>query len=537
LKPIVPKKKSNNPVERIQVSKNDEIALIVERIIDSGAEEVILTIPRFSKLAESSANFHLIKRESDLLNKRIVVESVDDKVIDFCQAVDLESLNPVLVKKRHISDIVSAPAPAREEASAEPTQKISKKTETQDLATKKEKKKLTINFSKSKSLSPIGQTDEISKPKRTPVRRRSIISAILGVVVVVLASFIFRVIPKVDIEITTTKTPWEFNDKITLNKSEGNTQVFSDTRNLSATYPASGVEKINRYAKGFIKVYNAYSSEAQPLVRRTRFVTPDGKIFRLTEAITVPPAKVVEGRIIPSSIEAEVIADEAGEDFNVGPVSNYTIPGFKGTAKYEGFYGSSEGSMKGGFVGEAAVPTDEDVLKAKENISIRIEDVVSSSLLSSLPGDFKIIAGATDFQITKQNVITETDNQGNFSVFAEAEMDIVAFKEADVLEILIGKMKDDLGEDYEFNSISINYGDAVTNFDTGQLTFLVEVSALSYRPVDTETLRNRILGQREEDLRVTISSLPGFEDGKVSFWPFWVKAVPSRPSRVGIDII
>ncbi len=78
---------------------------------------------------------------------------------------------------------------------------------------------------------------------------------------------------------------------------------------------------------------------------RTRFLALDGKIFRLTKGITVPGAKIVEGKIIPSSIEAAVIADQPGEAYNIGPVSRFSIPGLKGTPKYEAFYAESKADI------------------------------------------------------------------------------------------------------------------------------------------------------------------------------------------------
>jgi len=96
------------------------VALVVEKIIDSDAKEVVLNVPRFSKIAESLANFHLIKREAKLLEKKIIVESVDDKVIELAELAGIESLNPILSKSRkQFSDIISS---RRTKEEAEETQ-------------------------------------------------------------------------------------------------------------------------------------------------------------------------------------------------------------------------------------------------------------------------------------------------------------------------------------------------------------------------------------------------------------------------------
>src|SRR3989344_812332 len=92
--------------------------------------------------------------------------------------------------------------------------------------------------------------------------------------------------------------------------------LFEETVESSAK--ATGEKEFNDRAMGQIVIYNAYSSEVQQLVERTRFSTPDDKIFRIQKAIAVPGAKVIDGKIEPSSVEADAVADSPGERYNIG---------------------------------------------------------------------------------------------------------------------------------------------------------------------------------------------------------------------------
>ena len=94
-------------MKKITLNKSDEVALIVEKIIDTELKKVVLIVPRFSSLAESLSNFHLLKREADALEKEIFIESVDNRVIELAELAGIEALNPFFVKnKRQFSDIV-----------------------------------------------------------------------------------------------------------------------------------------------------------------------------------------------------------------------------------------------------------------------------------------------------------------------------------------------------------------------------------------------------------------------------------------------
>ena len=106
-----------NKAKKIYVNKNDEAALVIERVMDSEATELVLSIPKFSKFGQSESNFHLLKKEADALEKNISIESVDEKVLELAAASDLPAANPFFANPdRQFSDII----PQSRENVAEP---------------------------------------------------------------------------------------------------------------------------------------------------------------------------------------------------------------------------------------------------------------------------------------------------------------------------------------------------------------------------------------------------------------------------------
>ena len=94
-------------MKKISLNKSDEVAEIVEKIIETESDKIILSVPRFSHIGESLSNFHLLKREAGALDKEIIIESVDDHVIELAEMSGLSALNPFFTKnKRQFSDIV-----------------------------------------------------------------------------------------------------------------------------------------------------------------------------------------------------------------------------------------------------------------------------------------------------------------------------------------------------------------------------------------------------------------------------------------------
>lgn len=354
-------------------------------------------------------------------------------------------------------------------------------------------------------------------------------------------------LPKAKIKIITKKTDWNYIEAISaskkisqfvLSETEGNqipAEIFSVIKNFNFSFPATGKKQVERKAEGKIAVYNVFSSSPQPLVAGTRFQAPDGKIFKLTKRIVVPGAQVVEGKIVSSNIEAVVEAGQAGPQYNIGPISRFSIPGFQGTPKEQGFYAESKEAFKGGFIGEMAYPTEEDIKKSKEKAEKDIKDYVDSYLSLQIPPEFKFIDGSRQFNIIKKEVNVDIDEKNNFTVFVEGESSAIGFREFDLISLMekIGRIS--LGENFKIKNYQLEYGAGRSDFKNGQISFAVDFKGVFEEPVDIDDFKQKALNKNEKELKNLISSLSGIQKTTISFWPFWVKKTPDNFKRVNVE--
>ncbi|MEK7062385.1 MAG: hypothetical protein AAB940_01500 [Patescibacteria group bacterium] len=386
--------------------------------------------------------------------------------------------------------------------------------------------------------------DEIS-PAKTGIKFGKYIAIAFILIIIAGGTYAaLEILPKAEIKITAKKTAWNFNNSVSASKNSGdidlaNKQIpanfFSEKKNASLFYPATGKGHIEKKASGEITIYNAYGSQTQGLVANTRFESPDGKIFRIENKITVPGAKIENGKIVPASIKVKVTADKAGDEYNIGP-AKFTIPGFKGTPKYEGFYARSESSMSGGFVGDTAYPTDAEIETAKEKTESVLEESLTALISSQIPADFKIIEGGRQFNVIKEDVNQEVNQDGNFSVFAEGELTVAGFKEPDLLGLMGGLAQKELGEGFKAKEYSLEYGTVRPEIQSGKINFSINYSGMFWQPIDIEQFKNSILGKKETELKVFVFSLNGVERATVSLWPFWVKKVPDNIKKVKVEV-
>lgn len=530
----------------IFLNPDDDVSTVVEKITGSEFPEFFLVIPRASasQFKKNLSDFIAIEREASAANKQVIICSDDQNVLRLAKAAGfLIRLAPVPVhSKKTLSDIlppqpISIPKAQKLEFEAKTIleEKVLKEITKEEPLLNRETKEEKIK----------PKVFEVGKKKRRIKWRKYVI---LTFIFIVIAAGIFAaltILPRANIEIVSKKIDWSYIGSIIAYKNyspEEKTvaaEFLTLTRNIQLEFPATGKAMVKEKTSGKITIYNAHSSDPQGLVTNTRFLSPDGKIFRLQKSITVPGAKISDGKIIPSSIEAIVTADQPGSEYNIEPVERFTIPGFQGSPKYNNFYASSKEPMKGGFIGEAKVVANDDITKAKEKLAETLKlSLEQDFILSFTDKDLKILDGAKEFKILKEEIKTKPGaTQDNFQVFGEASLTAIVFKESNLLSLLRDLAQKELGADLAYKNFEISYGLSRADFESKKISFPIEFKAKFIRPISLDQLREQILNKNETELKTIIFSLPGLERAKVSLWPFWVKRVPKNEGslRVSID--
>ncbi len=346
-----------------------------------------------------------------------------------------------------------------------------------------------------------------------------------------------------NISISFKKTPWTWQGNLTADKAASQddlangvlaAQVFTANKNVTDSFKASGQSDVSLKATGMITIYNDYSTKPQELVATTRFLTPDGKIFRITKNVTVPGAtKVADGSLQASSITAPIVADQAGPAYNIGPVAKLTIPGFQKDPQYSGFWGTINASTTGGYTGQRAVPTQADIAAAKASTTADLQASLQGGFSGTYPNNFKILDGATKVNVGTLTVNTTTDDNGNFTVFATATLSAIGFDESALKDALLAQAQATEASS-TFADVNLNYSNVSADFTKGQVSFSLAVQAdlePAFMPVDFE---QEILGKSVADARTAISTLPQLSHAEISVWPVWLSTIPSNPAKVKI---
>lgn len=539
-------------MQKIFVEKNEIIAEVIERILETPDSEITLVIPKESLLNESGSNFSLLSREAKALDKKIIIESVDEKTLTFAKTHKLEAIHPLFGEgghgERSFSDIV--PLAHREEKGRKKNAGVKVKVH---VSPREERDEVREEYEEHDEPSPEarkleveddGYGDEARRSKRTfPWKSAGIVLAVLVLGAVVFWSF-GAYWSTAEVTIRFKQTSWEYQNTFTASavlakaNAEKNllpAQLFEDQKSLTQFFPATGRSSVSEKSRGTITIYNAYSSAPQTLVKTTRFETPDGKIFRLENQIIVPGAKITNGKIEPASIKGSVIADKPGPEYNLGAISKLTIPGLKGSPKFAGFYGALEDGTSGGSSGDRSVPTDDDIAKAKNRVNELLTSAFKATFLSAIPKDLKVLDGATSFEVTKLTINRTTDAQNNFSIIAVGSFKAIVFREADLVRVLEERARKSY-PDLSIASNSLVYTNVRPDFAKKELAFSLAAQTSLAPALSHDQFVASLAGKDVREARTIIEKLPELGDAKLSVWPSWVRRLPGTVERITLTI-
>jgi hypothetical protein len=324
-------------------------------------------------------------------------------------------------------------------------------------------------------------------------------------------------------------------------------QLMTISEENSADLTATGEKNVTSKSSGKVVIYNNFGTQPQPLIKNTRFQTADGKIYRIHDSIVVPGQKTQSGKKVPGSLEVDVYADAAGTEYNIGLV-DFTIPGFKGSPRYEKFYARSKTPMTGGFSGLMKVVSDADIQKAKDTLSLGLKDKLFAEALAQKPKGTVLYKDAAFYSFTDSmdNAATgERSDNKSVKITVKGSLTAALFNMED-LSKHIAKLS------AASTDVSLNDRILVTNIEElgfaakgangippkegDTFTFTLSGDAHAVWQVDAVALAAKLAGMKKTDYKYVFAEFSGIEKANAHIRPFWKTKFPSDPSKIRVEI-
>lgn len=379
--------------------------------------------------------------------------------------------------------------------------------------------------------------------KESPSRAKKLTPLFMGSALLLAGILSYLLIPaKAEIEI------WPEKDsiaeaiqvKVSSLQKEGDYipgELLEVEKSLSQSFPVKSTKVKAVKARGIIRVYNNYSTDAQPLVATTRFVSDDGKLFRTPKRVVVPGGHYEGGKLQPGSVDIEVVADQPGSEYNIDP-STFSIPGFAGTPKYTAFYAKSFEPMQGGIKEEVPQLTQEDLDVAQELLTERVLAESRVAIRESVsPEEYVIIDEVIVAELVDFQSLAQVGQEiASFSAQAKALAKTIVFKESALKDFVKNYIQQKLLPEEELieHSVNIKYFLETFDLDKGELTLKLEVGADIYSTLRESQLKEMIKNKDSEEIQSIFQDFSQIKKVKVRFWPFWVTKSPEEVEMINI---
>ncbi len=323
-------------------------------------------------------------------------------------------------------------------------------------------------------------------------------------------------------------------------KTEFSVQILPDTKEILAgtnimpgkinkiikkyekTFPVPEGSAAKGISHGKVKIINNYSKN-QPLIKTTRLLTPDGKLFRLNKTVTVPAGGM---------IEVEVYADQPGPEYDIEP-TRFIIPGL-----WEGLqdkiYAKSSEKFSGGWQYKKLV-TEELLKKSADNFIKEVKKQIDSEIKSK--EDYLLVYKITN--TTWNSNIKAGQEADKFTITLELDITTVKFKEKDLQNIALNNLIAKTPANQQFINAdfsTLKYKLTEIKNDSADLRVsLTGKSAVRLKKGDLDI--NKLRGKNKEELKSYLTSLPEISQVKIIFNPPWMNKVPPVKDHIYIEII
>ena len=521
--------------EIIRARTKDDAAILIDRLMRSKHPEVVLVLPKNSILAADLNSLKILKEEAESVGKKLSISTENNEIKIFAEKIQLPIYNSSSPKRekelKRMLDIVPPSLPVIYEITNKNI--VSELSKNNDSELEKDLEDF-YNEPKSKLENKFPTTGS----KKLLSFNRVVVSFV-GIGVLLLAAAMYLILPKANIKLSLKEVPIKVAIPVAISKNISSPdfangiipgQYFLLSKSGSKiieTSNESGGSPLK--TGGFIYIYNAYSTAPQKLVAQTRFETKDGKIFRIQNSVIVPGANMSGTKLIPSSIKVELISDAAGEEYQIGP-SYFTIPGFKGSSKYAGFYAESTESMTP--VQNNSKLSSQEIEKTKKNLEDALVSELKNDTLNTFKdSDLKLIDGASTVKIDDFKADSQT-------ISIKITWQAIFFKEKNFRALVdhsvSNKYPDLKNFDFEDN---ITYPQATrSDFKKGEIFFTFELDKANAFAADLAGLKKELAGLDENGMRNVIANKNFINSATISLWPFWVKQAPGNPDKISITL-
>lgn len=386
--------------------------------------------------------------------------------------------------------------------------------------------------------------EEVSKKPKPPVMVGSTVGrkltmalfGLVGLLVIATGALgFFLIFPSATVVVNPQTLTDSYDQSFTVDAATGSTEVPLEKKTEELTVKIAGIASgasgtsadAGSRATGTIKITNSYGSEAQPLVATTRFESASGKIYRIQESVTVPGN---------GSVEATVIADGSGESYNASE-GTFTIPGFKGTDKYEKFSATVTKPISGGGGGETTssgtfIRADEETLR--QRALDEAKSIFSENIDNDRSDTYTFTEGLVAERVTETNMPKVGSVPGEYEYSAVFKVTSYTTSKQKVSDAMLKNIRGEYdGIRFVPASKELSFTDFSLNENGTQASLKAHLDTELKAEIKEDQIKKDLAGKSAPELENFTLEHPEIKSLSISFHPAWaLKKIPANPEKI-----
>jgi hypothetical protein len=294
-------------------------------------------------------------------------------------------------------------------------------------------------------------------------------------------------------------------------------------------------ESVNKQEKasGKIVLYNTYSTTNQPLVTGTRFTTKEGLIYKLQNSVAVPGYTNINGKKVPGTVEATIVAADYGEKYNTESAV-LSIIAFSGTQKYDLIYAKTSGPISGGLNGVYYTYTSKDEESTTQEKTIVLTNRLKELIRKQVPSDYVYIEGLYVLSIDEHKVFYSKTPEA--SVGIDGNLTQVVFPYESFQKYIYAKYPE-LNSSVELDLSGITGKILSVQEDDENPTFTISLDGQirQSKVINVEQTKETFAGQKKSLFPEKINEFSdSISSAELHIKPFWVHRIPKAINRITI---
>lgn len=324
----------------------------------------------------------------------------------------------------------------------------------------------------------------------------------------------------------------------TASSTELGFQTMTVKASESTTVPAGEIKPVSERASGTIVVTNRYSKTSQLLITNTRFEAPNGKIYRIHEAATLPGYTLTGATMTPGELTVKVTADQPGTGYNGAPAT-FTIPGFKGKPQFNTITAKLKIPFTGGFVGERRVISPSALLVAQSKLDEELKSRLLAEAGSQTPDEFVWYPKSVFWRV--ETINDNASSTKDSTITRQVELVVPIFSRLELSQTIARRML----PTYDgapvlvdnLSSLELEPNNPIVDPETiKELIFSLSGEGTLVWQFDKTDLIRNLLGRDSRDYQSIFVKYPSIAGAKATFNPPWLLRFPNEATRIIIEM-